>query len=54
MHFLEDKMELVKRNRPGPTEFFTFIERWYNPHRRHSALGNQAPMKFEKQHPTVA
>ena len=33
---------------------FTFIEGWYNPHRRHSALGNQTPMKFEKQHPTVA
>jgi len=33
---------------------FTFIEGWYNPHRRHSALGNQAPMNFEKQQPKVA
>ena len=29
---------------------FTFIEGWYNPHRRHSALGNQSPMRFEKKH----
>lgn len=27
---------------------FTFIEGWYNPHRRHSALGNISPMQFEK------
>lgn len=29
---------------------FTFIEGWYNPHRRHSGLGNISPMQFEKQH----
>jgi putative transposase len=29
---------------------FTFIEGWYNLHRRHSALGNIAPIQFEKQH----
>ncbi len=29
---------------------FTFIEGWYNPPRRHSALGNQSPMRFEKKH----
>ena len=27
---------------------FTFIEGWYNPHRRHLALGNISPMQFEK------
>ena len=29
---------------------FTFIEGWYNLHRRHSALGNISPIQFEKQH----
>lgn len=27
---------------------FTFIEGWYNLYRRHSALGNIAPVLFEK------
>jgi putative transposase len=27
---------------------FDFIEGWYNPRRRHSALGNQSPMNYEK------
>ena len=27
---------------------FDFIEGWYNPHRRHSALGYLSPMEFEK------
>jgi transposase InsO family protein len=26
---------------------FRFIEGWYNPHRRHSACGNQSPMRYE-------
>ncbi len=25
-----------------------FIEGWYNPHRRHSALGYQSPCAFER------
>jgi len=29
---------------------FEFIEGWYNPHRRHSALAYEAPMSFEKKH----
>ncbi len=27
---------------------FDFIEGWYNPHRRHSALGYQSPSAFER------
>lgn len=32
------------------TAIFQFIEGWYNPHRRHSALGQQSPMQFERLH----
>lgn len=28
---------------------FEFIEAWYNPHRRHSALGYLSPVDFEQQ-----
>ncbi len=33
---------------------FQFIEGWYNPHRRHSALNYMSPMEYEKQHLGVA
>lgn len=29
---------------------FQFLEGWYNPHRRHSALGNMSPIRFEEKH----
>lgn len=29
-------------------ELFQFIEGWYNPHRRHSALGQISPLEFER------
>jgi putative transposase len=29
---------------------FEFIEGWYNPHRRHSALGYLSPMRYEMDH----
>lgn len=32
------------------TAIFQFIEGWYNPHRRHSALGQQSPIQFERAH----
>ena len=30
-------------------EIFDYIEGWYNPHRRHSALNYESPMNFERQ-----
>jgi putative transposase len=29
---------------------FDFIEGWYNPHRRHSSLGYESPLSYEKLH----
>jgi putative transposase len=33
---------------------FDFIEGWYNPHRRHSAIGYKSPAKFEQLQGTAA
>ena len=33
---------------------FDFIEAWYNPHRRHSALGQMSPLNYEKEHAVAA
>ena len=32
------------------TAVFRFIEGWYNTHRRHSGIGNIAPIRFERRH----
>lgn len=45
--------ELLDRRRfRTPAEarpaIFRFIEGWYNPHRRHSALGQQSPVAYER------
>ena len=29
-------------------DLFQYIEGWYNPHRRHSALGNRSPVVYER------
>ena len=29
---------------------FEFIEGWYNPHRRHSALAYDSPARYEQRH----
>ena len=47
--------ELLERHRfPSPAEarlaVFEFIEGWYNPHRRHSSLGQISPVRFEERH----
>ena len=33
---------------------FRYIEGWYNPHRRHSALGHRSPISYERAHAKAA
>jgi len=45
--------ELINRRRfrtqvEARHAIFRFIESWYNPRRRHSALGNKSPVSYEK------
>jgi putative transposase len=47
--------ELLERERfqnqaEARMKVFDFIEGWYNPRRRHSALGYLSPIRFERQH----
>jgi putative transposase len=48
---------LDRRCFPSKTEarlaVFTWIEGWYNPRRRHSALGYLSPLNFEEKHRTL-
>lgn len=36
-----------KNRKDAEMQIFDFIEGWYNPHRRHSAIGYLSPMNFE-------
>jgi putative transposase len=40
--------------REGRRHVFEFIEGWYNPHRRHSALGQISPVRFEERERAAA
>ena len=49
--------ELIERKRfanhaEAKRELFSFIEGWYNPHRRHSSLGQQSPIHYEQRSQT--
>ena len=44
----------LRTPREARTVVFDFIEGWYNPRRRHSALDYESPIAFEHQHPTHA
>ena len=51
--------ELIDRSRfRDPDEarlaVFEYIEGWYNPHRRHSAIGYQSPIRYERQYEQAA
>ncbi len=37
-------------NRPARAAVFRYIEGWYNPRRKHSALGYESPSDFERLH----
>lgn len=43
-----------KTQREAALAIFTFIEGWYNPHRRHTAIGNISPMEYERRMSQVA
>jgi len=51
--------ELIERKRfrnqaEAKMAVFDFIEAWYNPHRRHSSLGQMSPLNYEKEHTPAA
>jgi putative transposase len=37
-----------RSQREAALAVFDFIEGWYNPHRRHTSIGNISPMEFER------
>ena len=45
-------LERVTLRAPGEARLvvFDFIEGWYNPHRRHSALDYESPLRYEQLH----
>jgi putative transposase len=49
-------LDRVTLHTPGDarTAVFDFIEGWYNPRRRHSSLGYESPLTFERRHAQAA
>jgi putative transposase len=50
--------ELLERSRfqtqaEARLAVFEYIEGWYNPHRRHSALDYRSPVNYERSHPVL-
>jgi len=43
-----------KSQTEGRLAVFRYIEGWYNPHRRHSALDYQSPVNYERSHEVAA
>ena len=41
---------VFRSHREAKRAVFGYIEGWYNPHRRHSAIGYLSPVEFEKTH----
>ena len=57
--FATPETELIDRNSfrnqaEARMAVFDFIEAWYNPHRRHSALGQMSPLNYKKEHAAPA
>ena len=55
--FASLECELIARRswrtrREARLDVFDYIEGWYNPHRRHSALGYKSPASFERSQET--
>ncbi len=46
--------ELLRNQAEAKMKTFDFIEGWYNPHRRHSALGYKSPTELERDRARVA
>ena len=43
-----------RNHREAELAIFDFIEGWYNPRSRHTALGNISPMEFERREAQAA
>ena len=51
---LLDQRGMFRNRTDARIAVFDFIEGFYNTHRRHSALGNRSPARFEADHTAVA